>query len=825
MHQNHRRHQGILISLLFFLMSIACQLPAQNRDSLLQIWESTTFPDTQRLQAARELVKLIRPTNPGSSLKVADAMLSFARERQLPRWMLKACTSRGISYAYLGNFPEALDNFERSKTLSEEIGDRGQLLGATVNVGNIYFNQGDYYSALANYEQSLGLAEELRDTNTLIAVNNNLGSIHSKQGDLEKAMLYHQHSKALSEILQSPAALARAYYNIGIVLSKKGRNPKALKHLQQSMRLRDSIGDTYDVARVLGEIGVLYYEIGDLDRAHDYFSRYASMARELEDQDALAKAYDHLASLYNARKDFDHAMQFAQKSLTIAEEMGMQSVFASAKKKMASIYKGQGKAEQALEKYQESLDLYLTLGESGMIADVYAEIGQIHLAGGRFAQAGKWCAQARDLARQVGTVRVMKEACGCLAGTWESLGDYRQAYVYQKEFDQLRDSLIDEEKAREIARLEMGYVFEKEKLADSLAFAKQQAAIEARLTRERNTRKIWMLGSAGLMIFLSMGGFVLMRLRENRQKTARQAEDLEREKLLNEVTSKFVPNAFLRTLGKERITEVALGDLAEREVTVFFSDIRGYTSMAERMTPKDNFKFINSLYGRIGPLIRQHQGFVNHYLGDAIMALFPERLEDALNAAVDIQNLLRNYNYDREAHERQPVKLGIGLYTGPLVMGIIGDDKRMDAATLSDTVNTAARVESLTKYFGANILCGKRSAPERTADSANIIEINYERYLGPVQVKGKQEIVHLYECFGGDPPRSRTLKLEMLPAFETALVNFLNGQFQEAAAEFGEILKANPGDQPAGMLLRKTERYLQQGAPDDWTGVEVVEVT
>lgn len=825
MQRNHLPRHVSLILLFLVLLSAACPLPAQNRDSLVRIWESTARPDTQRLQAARELVKLVRPTNPDSSLKIADAMLSFARERRLPRWMLKACTSKGISYAYLGNFPEALDNFERSKTLSEEIGDRGQLLGATVNVGNIYYNQGDYYSALANYEQSLGLAEELRDTNTLIAVNNNLGSIHSKQGDLEKAMLYHRRSKALAEMVQSPPDLARAYYNIGIVLSKKGRNPEALKHLQQSMHLRDSIGDAYNVARVLGEIGVLYYETGDLDRAHDYFSRYASMARELEDQDALAKAYDHLASLYSARNDFDHALQFAQQSIRIAEEMGMQSVLASASKSVAYIYKGQGKTAQALEQYHQVLDLYLTLGESEMIADIYAEIGRLNLSSGYFAQARKWCADARDLGRQVGTVTVVKKACGCLAETWESLGDYRKAYVYQKEFDHLRDSLLNEEKAREIARLEMSYVFEKEKLADSLAFAKQQAVIEARLTRERNTRKIWMLGSAGLILFMALGGFVLVRLREHRQKMARQTEDLEREKQLNEVTSKFVPNAFLRTLGKERITEVALGDLAEREVTVFFSDIRGYTSMAERMTPKDNFKFINSLYGRIGPLIRQHRGFVNHYLGDAIMALFPERPEDALNAAVDIQNLLRNYNYDREAHDRQPVHLGIGLYTGPLVMGIIGDDKRMDAATLSDTVNTAARMESLTKYYGANILCGKRSAPAKAETGSGIIEISYERYLGPVQVKGKQETVHLYECFGGDPPKMRTLKLEALLAFETALANFLNGRFRMAAAELREILEANPGDQPVQVLLRKAERYLQQGAPENWTGVEVVEVT
>ncbi|MCB9351457.1 MAG: response regulator [Lewinellaceae bacterium] len=283
---------------------------------------------------------------------------------------------------------------------------------------------------------------------------------------------------------------------------------------------------------------------------------------------------------------------------------------------------------------------------------------------------------------------------------------------------------------------------------------------------------------------------------------------------INAATGKFVPYEFLQALGREAITEVRLGDQALREVTVFFSDIRGYTTLAETMSPSDNFRFVNALNGRLGPYIRSNQGFINQYLGDAIMAIFPREPVDALQAAVQMQETLQEYNRYRQKKNRRPIRLGMGIHTGPLIMGIIGDKKRMDAATISDTVNAASRVESLTKYYGVNILLTEESLQHIPNQEDCLL-----RYLGKVQVIGKKKPLGLYECFNGDEPWQRKQKLESLSEFREAVENYFRQDFWDAGHAFENLLQRYPQDGAARFFLGEARRLASEGAPEGWTGV------
>jgi class 3 adenylate cyclase len=263
---------------------------------------------------------------------------------------------------------------------------------------------------------------------------------------------------------------------------------------------------------------------------------------------------------------------------------------------------------------------------------------------------------------------------------------------------------------------------------------------------------------------------------------------------------------------------VLLGDFTEKEVTVLFTDIRDYTTLAEVMTPEENFKFVNAFHGRMGPVIREHGGFINQYLGDAIMAIFPNRSEDAIKAAIEMQKRLQQYNLERQANGRKTIRMGIGLHTGSLIMGIIGDQNRMDAATIADTVNMASRIESLNKHYGTSILLSKESVL-KMKNSANY----HLRYLGEVQVKGKKESFGLYECFAGDDPEIMDLKTSTLEGFELGLEQFFGREFPQAAVTFDQVLKVNPEDLTARLFLNKSSKNIVQGVPDDWTGVEVMD--
>ena len=287
---------------------------------------------------------------------------------------------------------------------------------------------------------------------------------------------------------------------------------------------------------------------------------------------------------------------------------------------------------------------------------------------------------------------------------------------------------------------------------------------------------------------------------------------------INRATGRFVPNAFLRTLGRDNITEVQLGDQVEQVVTVFFSDIRSYTTLSESMTPDENFKFVQSFNRRMGPIIDQHGGFVNQYLGDAIMAIFQKSPVDALKASIAFQQNLQSYNKDRIRKDRLPINIGIGFHTGNLIMGIIGDDKRLDAATISDTVNTASRMESLNKHYGTNILLSEDSL-------AGMTDIDHHfRFLGKVQLKGKNQALGIYECFDGDIPELSTAKLQSLGLFEEGIRAYFGQDFRKARQIFEAITKQSPNDSTAKLFLNKSSRYLEKGVPQGWTGVEKMEV-
>ncbi|MEL6190468.1 MAG: response regulator [Bacteroidota bacterium] len=274
---------------------------------------------------------------------------------------------------------------------------------------------------------------------------------------------------------------------------------------------------------------------------------------------------------------------------------------------------------------------------------------------------------------------------------------------------------------------------------------------------------------------------------------------------INAATSRFVPFEFLRSLGKTNITEVQLGDQVSRTGAVLFSDIRGYTSLAEDMSPEQTFAFLNAYLGRMGPVIQRHGGFVNQFYGDGIMALFLDKADRALKAAISMIQTLQMYNDERQDKDRQPLRIGIGLHIGSLMMGMIGDDKRLDTGLVADTVNTSSRIEGLTKQFGVDILISGA-----IYDQLENPEDFQLRYLGEVQAKGKEEIIRLYECFDGGANEQMRLKKESLNLFQQGIKYYQEGNFSQAEVAFSEVCKLNPGDRSARMFMEKSSHQLSQ---------------
>jgi class 3 adenylate cyclase len=232
------------------------------------------------------------------------------------------------------------------------------------------------------------------------------------------------------------------------------------------------------------------------------------------------------------------------------------------------------------------------------------------------------------------------------------------------------------------------------------------------------------------------------------------------------------------------------------------------------MTPEENFSFVCSFNERIGPIIRKHHGFVNQYLGDAIMAIFPRNAADALSAAIEMQQEVQRFNAIRQLQNEPTIQIGIGMHTGPLIMGITGDKNRMDACTISDTVNTASRLESLTKHYKAGILLSDASLRQVTNRDHFLI-----RNLGFVQLKGKQESINVHECFNGNPKTELQKKSETLSDFNAGVTYYLNKSFSQANKAFQKVLEYHPEDRTAKFFFTYTQQIIENGIADSKAGI------
>jgi len=324
------------------------------------------------------------------------------------------------------------------------------------------------------------------------------------------------------------------------------------------------------------------------------------------------------------------------------------------------------------------------------------------------------------------------------------------------------------------------------------------------------------------LIGLSILALVINALRNSLQKVEAYAEEtrVANQKLtvINKATERFVPYEFLNTIHRKSILEVQLGDQIRSDMTVLFADIRSYTTLSESMTPKDNFNFINAYLARVGPIIEGHRGFVNQFYGDGLMALFPENPIDAVHTAIEMQDEIRKYNIRRLAKDRIPIKVGMGIHTGSLMLGIIGDEKRMDTGVVSDTVNTAARMEGLTKHFGVDIVVS-----EMTMKRIEKQDRGMYRFLGRVCVKGRKKPVSIYEVFSGGQPEKLAAFKESTPYLSNAMKHYFAKDFKLAYRYLKKAQAIYPKDQTIKKYLQNCLTFHREGVPEWWTGVEIME--
>ena len=255
----------------------------------------------------------------------------------------------------------------------------------------------------------------------------------------------------------------------------------------------------------------------------------------------------------------------------------------------------------------------------------------------------------------------------------------------------------------------------------------------------------------------------------------------------------------------------------KRVCTVLFSDIRGFTTISERLTPEQLVTLLNEYLTPMTNLVFKYDGTLDKYMGDAIMAIFGAPVahpNHATRAAWTSLEMMEELAILQEGWRKDGVPeldIGIGLNTGPMSVGNMGSEVRFDYTVMGDNVNLGSRLEGINKQYGTNIIC---SEVTKDACGGDI----HTRELDSVRVKGKREPVKIYEILGkGKIP---TNKQPFITTFERAIATYKAQRWDEAIALFNEVRgNLKPNDYCSAMYIERCEQMRANPPGEDWDGV------
>ena len=319
---------------------------------------------------------------------------------------------------------------------------------------------------------------------------------------------------------------------------------------------------------------------------------------------------------------------------------------------------------------------------------------------------------------------------------------------------------------------------------------------------------------------------VLLRIRYAEQEQHRAYKELKEAKLelaetqamaaMTKVFEKFVPRQFLDRIGRDGMENIEVGYAEGNEITLVFSDIRSFTNLSENRSPRDVFAMLNEYFEYMQGPMDKYGGFIDKFIGDAIMAIFdgPNQAQNAVQASIAMQTELRTLNTLRRKRRELELATGIGVHSGFAILGTLGSSSRMDSTVIGDTVNLASRLEGLTKFYASPVIIS-----QGTLDMIPVDERPKHRLIDFVRVKGKEQPISIYEIIDSHPEELAAQKTAILDDFSVAFDHYQKQNWEDAVAGFSGCLQKAPDDYISTMYLKRAEDYKQDPPETNWDGV------
>jgi adenylate cyclase len=718
--------RGLATSILLLLTGLLYGQEAmvdQLRDSL-----SRTTVDTTRINLMNEIAWELKVEDPETARHTLQDAICLARSLGFKKGEATAFNYFGVLENIHGRTEDAVRYFRYALQQRSELGDQKGVASLYNNLGNLFVRQGDNFRALEQFQQSLQVVELLADTQRIARANYQIAVAHSELGNYPEALNHLFEFLAYAEAQSDSSEMALAYNLIGGVKVEIELNEEALTYFHRAREIRERLDDPGALAASCSNIGLSQGTLGQ--RA----VKAGDSAEGLLRHEEAGTWYQRALGLYRSVGD----------SAGVAGILLNQAVN---EKEIGSIHFDAGRRDQAEARWQQALrllaqcrDILAALGEQRLLVEVLNTTGDVYRRQGRLEEALAITRQYMALAEQTGQSKFIRNGWKDLSRVYAQLGRWQDAYKARKTYDELRWEDFEQRRMQDIERREVAYGDMKKQirlLKQEQALAVQEAQLSAARTRQRAL----LGGGIGLcLLALLIYNRYLIKARANRNLAEKNAIIEEERRKSDHLLLNILPAATAEELKQH-------GRATARRyesVSVLFTDFVGFTEVSATLSAE-------ALVAELDTCFRAFDAIIDRYglekiktIGDAYLCVggLPQALEDhaaaTVRAAMDMQAWMEERHRQRHQQGLPAFRMRVGIHTGPVVAGVVGD-RKFAYDIWGDTVNTAARMESASLPGRINISEATRS---RLSDAIPCST------RGAIAVKGKGEL----DMFWVDPP-------------------------------------------------------------------------
>jgi adenylate cyclase len=660
-----------------------------------------------------------------SVIQYLELGLALHTGREDKSLLAEAYFDLGVAYSKTGRFNKGTENQLRSIEVKKAINDSAGI-GSSLNIiGLNYYDLGEYETAISYFVQSMQYREALNDLTGVAWNLNNIGNAYGDAGWPDKEFNYHERALKIRESNNDSNGIAASLNNLALLHFNRGDLVTAIAYLHRILKMVDREEHKYIRANALQNLGIFYSAQGQHEKALKHALEARKLREELGDVSRLLSTMANIAATYLDLKEPEKCLAICREIIEIGQIEGIDSDLGSAYYYMAITYLDGQQYDSALHYIQKDPALIDFENQRYGVSRAVV-LGRIYTEQGRYEVAIQWLEKAMAKALKTTNFSDLKSISDALYKAYKGSGKSSKALQMLELYHHYRDSVMSEDNQRALIETEYRYQYEKAAMADSISNAKATEIKNAQIAQQqaeikaKKNQQYGLFGGLGLMCILAAVFFT----QRNRISTEKErSESL----LLN-----ILPEEVAEELKAKGEAEATLID----QVTVLFTDFKGFTALSEKVTPKELVYDLHACFSEFDRICEKYGIEKIKTIGDAYMAAgglpTPNTTHacDVINAAIEMAEVVENGKAKKIAAGLPFFEIRIGIHTGPVVAGIVGV-KKFQYDIWGDTVNTASRMESSGAVGQVNI---SEATYKLVKD-----QFNFE-FRGEIEAKGKGKL-------------------------------------------------------------------------------------